>query len=258
MAWDLYAPIRLSLTKMLIFPPTFLVVMLLYLHREALSRCVQAHAFVAASIAMLVAYLAQGKGWPYQSYPAVALLLMAVLLAQRSYGSQRAPVGGFASGYVPLALVVMVGVFWFNSLRDVSQERTAELAHLLRAQSGPLTVGAINEDSCVLYPLMRHIHGELAQTSALPWVLGGSLIQLSLPEQDMAPARFLRLKAYEHEGVRQLKYDLSVRQPRYLLVQQGWLLTWVQSQPALSLELAAYEPLATVKDVTLMKRKAGF
>lgn len=252
MALDLYAPIRMDIFKMLIFPPTFLMVMLIYLHRESLSGCSCSHAFVAAAIAMLVAYLGQGKGWPYQSYPAVALILLAILLAQRSESHQRLPMGG----YLPLALVVVVGVFWFNSLRDVSQERTAAIADLLRSQSGPLSVAAVNEDSGVLYPMMRHIKGELAQTSALPWVLGGSLIQSSLPEQDMAPSRFLRLKIYEHEGLRQLKYDLSVRKPRFLLLQKGWLLSWIQTQPVLSVELEAYEPIATVKDITVMKRKS--
>jgi hypothetical protein len=60
-----------------------------------------------ASCGGMLAYFVQGKGWPYQSYPAIALMAMALVFAMpRGEGALRR----FAPGAICLALVLAISL----------------------------------------------------------------------------------------------------------------------------------------------------
>ena len=81
---DVYLPVRLSLMQSLLDTPVMLwaaaILLILALRRGTGFHPVFA-VMLTASAGFAAAYVLQGKGWPYQSYPMLALALIALGLA---------------------------------------------------------------------------------------------------------------------------------------------------------------------------------
>ena len=81
---DVYLPVRLSLLQSLLDTPVMLwaaaILLILALRRGTGFHPVFA-VMLTASAGFAAAYVVQGKGWPYQSYPMLALALIALGLA---------------------------------------------------------------------------------------------------------------------------------------------------------------------------------
>jgi hypothetical protein len=204
---------------------------------------------LAASIGFAVSYYVQGKGWPYHSYPMLALALIAYVLAVIE--QRRAP-DRIQWRVQAAAAVVLAGLafHWFN----LAEDRSA-LAAPIKAINPHAKILALSGDLSVGHPITRAVDGAwVGRVSALWITLGAELRRAAGP---LDAATEARLKAYMAQDRRMLTEDIAHNRPDVILVQRrpglDWL-GWARSDPRLAGELAAYRPGRTVGDVLILRR----
>lgn len=163
---------------------------------------------VIASLAAIVPLVYQGKGWPYHAYPAVVLMLLALLcrLAQPAVGAD--PVRGRA---VPrILLVAAIAVNWLPFAK--AQTPGPELVSAILAATDRPSVAVIGSGVETGHPLTRMVGGRWISAYCSDW-LGGiaySFSRTKRAENDGPDAdryekmtqRYLDLKAKEFEAAK--------------------------------------------------------
>lgn len=125
--------------------------------------------FTIASMAAVVPYFYQAKGWAYHAYPAISLLLVALILrlAQEPAGStgQNATAPSLSRKLL-LALVIGVNALPFLP----SQKPSAELVAAIRAATDRPAVGLIGSDIAAGHPLARMVDGRWLSAFCSDWL----------------------------------------------------------------------------------------
>ncbi|HXW19899.1 MAG TPA: hypothetical protein VEK35_05290 [Roseiarcus sp.] len=171
LAWALYAPTREPMLAMLTQSSGFLCWLVLVVYLAVLARDELTEPAVAvpalASLGAVIGFLAQGKAWPYQSYPAVALIALALGFALRGEAniSRRLGVGavwcvafvaierlapGVAAYAQPVTLAICVFFLAVGLLSAGSPE--------WRARAARLTVPALASAIAFAYVWFSHLN----------------------------------------------------------------------------------------------------
>lgn len=205
---------------------------------------------IATSTGFAAAYILQRKGWPYQSYPMIALALFALAytvtsLRRDSSTSRVARIGGFAS----LAAVFLLGMSWMNEASNarVLEEPVAKLG------SHPRLL-ALTAEPSIGHPLVRAVGGEWVSRQQALWVremvkrLRGN--HLVTPQQDG------KLDAYVAHERAMLIDDIKKTPPTVVLVDNllGDWGAWLRHDPELSELLKHYRLSQTVKHIDILTR----
>ncbi len=178
---DVYLPVRLSLAKTLLDTPVVLwaAAVLIVL---GLRRGTGVHpallVLLTASAGFAAAYMVQGKGWPYQSYPMLALALIALALAcgfRRRAAAQTGKRNDLktAGAWVVLGVIAVWSFAWFN----IAVDDRAAAAVVKRVAPPHPSIVLISDDVAVGHPLVRAVQGRWISRFGSLWVTEDAAIQ---------------------------------------------------------------------------------
>ena len=177
-AADVYLPARMSVfeslsaTGMLLWVGAFLTAWALT--RDAGRNALFA-ILLAASAGFAVGFVIQGKGWPYQSYPMLALAAAAAGLAAISAGVRAKQMnvrdGVRRAGVtVILGFIAVVCFAWFNLSFD-----TGAVAAIVKRVAPPHpAITVVSDDLAVGFPLVRNVEGRWISRYCSLWVIGNA------------------------------------------------------------------------------------
>lgn len=265
---DVYLPVRLSLVQSLLDTPVMLwtgaVLMILALRRGAGFHPVFA-VLLTASAGFAAAYVIQGKGWPYQSYPMLALALIALGLAIvcRRSAAERSGEGYDFKDIGAAVAFCFIAIKSFAWLDLAVQDRAATVMVGRIAPPHP-SITLISDDVALGHPLVRAVQGRWISRVGSLWIMEDAAIQRFGGGVDAAKDR--RLAAYMEAGRRQLIGEIRDSKPDIVLIDDragrivvdnhgaSWS-EWVNADRDLSALLAAnYREVGNADGLAIFKR----
>ena len=258
---DAYLPIRQPMIALLTWPP--LAIWLIFAAIAGFvvrCRCGAAWttwSLLAASAGGFASYLIQGKGWPYHSYPMLALAVLALATAavlgapKPAAGVLRHAAARIVTASVCLVLTlgaVVVSLGWFGLKGDMGA-----LNAPVQALAPHPKLLSISADIAVGEPLTRELHGQWVGSVCSQWISAGAM---TLEHRGgLSDAQRLHLRALMAIDRRLLVHDILTGRPDVILIStsRDWL-GWARADPALAAALAAYHPVRTVEGVAIWAR----
>jgi hypothetical protein len=250
---DVYVPVGLPLSEMLERPAMSLwaIAMLAawLLGRGRLGAPVLV--LLSGSTGFAVVYLLQRKGWPYHSYPMLALALIGLGVALMAY----APHGRFGRVWRAGALMLLAAVFarsmlWFDVAFDA---RPLEAAV---ARLGPHpSVLAISGEPGIGHPMVRALDGKWVSRQQGLWVATyADYLRRSGP---LLPEHEAALDAYAARERAMLIEDIRRTPPTVVLVDDltGGGSAWLTAHPDVAGLLRDYRLTDTVNRVAILTRR---
>lgn len=209
----------------------------------------------AMSLGFFLSYLAQGKGYPYQILPGVALIGSFALLGFAEQGQQK-------NRLLDSTLPILAGAVFaiMPMIDDVAQwHKRQGLIDAVRPYGEGLRIANVTPDLTVGSPLHRLVHGELV--NAPPGLLMSiSAWRLRL-ERHPDPEWTAKIDAFENAERLQLRSDLVARPPDIVVTAVDgfdWL-EWARKDPELAGILSGYQQFGTVDfdgyELVLLKRQ---
>jgi hypothetical protein len=200
-------------------------------------------------------FLLQGKGWAYQSYPAISFGPLALTLQLGGADAAIAAwpvIGRVAAG---LAALAMFGIaeLWFDTPRD-----TAAIAAAIEAITPHPAIAAITADLSLGFPLTGMVHGRWAQRT--PSLLIAASVRRRKHGGDLDPATLARIEPYEILDRDRLRDDIRANRPDILLVEDkpsepfDWI-AWARRDPQFAAVLDGYAFVRQIDDAQIWRRK---
>jgi len=251
---DVYIPMKRPMMELIASPGVAVwlgaLVLALLLRPSAGAARLAIAVLVSESIGFALAYALQQKGWAYQSYPMIALALLAlgVAIAARPATTPR--------GRTPLAGAIAVtvalfacGAVWMNDTSD-AQELVAPVARLglhpkVLVVSGEASIG---------HPLTRLVGGTWVSGQQDLWV--HEFVARMRRERNLDAETAARFAAYEAAERARLIRDITANPPDVVLVDNlldDWG-DWLAADPELSALLAPYQHVETVQKIDILAR----
>ncbi len=207
---------------------------------------------LAASVGFAISYIVQQKGWPYQSYPMLALALMALAFAvvDRDAADNQSGQSSRLVAGVTAVLMAVVTFFWMN----IAVDRSAVAAAIREIKPHP-TMLALSADISIGNPITRQVGGVWVGRPCALWLTLG--VESRRANETLDAQTDAELKAYAKADRVMLTEDIARHKPDVILVQLmkdvDWL-GWARSDPALAGLLQSYRPYKTVGDVLILRR----
>jgi hypothetical protein len=248
-----YVPMRSTYLALLHLPSPWMWAALLLAiaaaDRQALLRP-PVRILVAASVGLLAAYVVQAKGWPYQSYPMLATLALALgFVAARTDPQRRGPANGRTIALATLALMAGPLWTWMNLADDHS-----DLAGPIRQLKPNPSMLVLTSDFSVGHPLVRLVGGRWVSHTGSLWISEGT--ESWLNRDDLDPERRSRLSAYRDWDRSLLLDDIRRHRPDIIVVERFPYdrEAWWRADPELSGLMAAYRPAFRRGNFVVMER----
>ena len=250
---DVYLPVGLSLSDMLDRPAislwaiAILAARLLGRRRSVVALLV----LLSSSAGFAVVYLLQRKGWPYHSYPALALALLGfgvALLADVPDGRPGRIWRGAA--LLLLAAVFARSMLWFDVAFDARPLQAAV------ARLGPHpAVLAISGEPGIGHPLVRALGGSWVSRQQGLWV--ATYADYLRRNGPLSPDREAALDAHAARERAMLVEDIRRMKPTVVLVDDltGRGSAWLAAHPDVALLLKDYRLADTVNRVAILTRR---
>lgn len=251
---DVYLPVKLSPSDMLGKPALSLWAIALLAGLVLKRRGDAGGSFVlllATSSGFVIAFFLQGKGWPYHSYPMIALVLLALGYAVISHVPTTAMDRMFGVGAVVLlALLFARAMLWFDVAFDARplQEKVARL--------GPHpTILAISAEPGIGHPLVRAVGGAWVSRQQALWI--DTYLQVMRARGGIGPARDQALESYASRERAMLVEDILRTPPTVVLVDDltGTGSVWLKAHPDVADLLKDFRVVDTVNNVAILTRR---
>jgi hypothetical protein len=203
------------------------------------------------------AFLLQGKGWPYQSYPAISFALLALAI---QLGRDEVVTPSRGKVQRALNLLFALGIFcaslvWFN----VHYPRdTRAIVETIEKIAPRPPIAMIGSDMSVGFPITRLVQGVWAQRSVSRWMAENA--HRIRTELNVAPDVAAAMIRYEMLDRSMLRDDIISKRPVILLVEAeptepvDWL-AWARADPQLAAALDDFELVKQIDDVQIWRRK---
>jgi hypothetical protein len=250
-----YVPIRLPWVT--IFTRTLAILWLLSIFLLAIQRRGEIFqprfsVLLMASCGFALAYAVQGKGWPYHTYPMLALVLLAfAVLASAREGMAPEASAIKHSRMDRLASLAMTaglvgaGFYWMTIAVDFTA-----LAEIIRRNAIEPKVLTISSDIGLGHPLVRQVGGKWAQRVGSLWITDNAEWLL---KTEKSPAIAARLDRYAAGDRAMLREDIRRQRPDIILLDMDWQAR-ARSDPALSELLGAYSEVGRDKGIIILRR----
>ena len=204
---------------------------------------------LAAAVGFSSSFFIQGKGWPYHSYPMLALALMALACAMSERRTQPSAVierGGWAVVAGSLAAVTFI---WMN----VGAYQVA-LEAPIRAFKPHPTMLTIAQDLVIGHPLVRAVGGTWVGRNGCMWIRGGGLWRRAhgpfTPEEGAQIDRYVALdRAMLIDALRNRKPDVIILQKAPVNFAK-----WAQEDAEINDLLKPYRDLTATPEVLILRR----
>ncbi len=206
-----------------------------------------------AALGFLAAYFVQGKGWPYQAYPAVATTLIAIAAILVGARAGWAGAGDSASpaSYWAAMIVLAVGAaIGFDAHLDIDREAPG-LVQAVETLGPQPKILSLDSDIAVGHPLVRRVGGRWVGTLMSSW------IDLYVDCIDPGVGRKGPLGPDLVFEDHVMASDIRDRRPDAVLASApGWS-EWIGSAPEVHDALADYRLNGTFGSVMLWTRRPG-
>lgn len=210
---------------------------------------------LAASTGFALAYLLQAKGWPYQSFPAVAVsvfaLMLAFLLRFHSGPTKAADRVARLAAVSVVALVAGLGCFWFSLGLDISEVNAS-----VRAIKPRPKIIALSDDLGVGHPLTRDVGGEWVGRQPSLWVT--TFVRLLRAKSKVSPAENAKLSAYAERERKMFAEDVVRNRPDIILLDRissfDWL-AWANAHAETREALKPYSLRASDGPIAILSRR---
>jgi hypothetical protein len=249
-----YVPARLPLFAILTRTPAILwLISIFLLARQQRGAIFQPRfsVLLMASCGFAFAYAVQGKGWPYHSYPMLALALLALAILPSTREEMSPEVAAIKNSrmdrYASLAItagLVCAGFYWMTIAVDFTP-----LAEIIRRNAVQPKVVAISSDIGLGHPLVRQVGGKWAQRVGSLWITENAEWLL---KTEKSPAAIARLERYAALDRAMLIEDIR-RKPDIILLDMDWEAR-TRSDPVLSELLKAYGEVGRGEGVIILGR----
>lgn len=252
-----YVPVRTPLVRLLteFATPIFIAALaLIWWLKRGAAFAAPFGLLVAAAFGFAAAFYVQQKGWPYHSYPMLALALIAAVIALFHPSPNDAVPQRFASRTKRLSAAAIIALFagaacfWLNLALDLRG-----LARTIEASAPRPTMLNISSDIAVGHPLVRDLRGSWVSRVCSQWITTGALIRT---RRGADAATAAHLSAYAERDRALLVEDIARGKPDIILVDRirfDWL-RWAMADAALARQLGDYTELATIDKVLVLRR----
>jgi hypothetical protein len=248
---DIYIPVGLSFQALLEKPPLLIwgvaivTTVALTRHDKIDVACLL---LLAASLGFAAAFFLQRKGWPYHSYPMLALAMLALGHALISDVPRTANRAFRAIAVVLFAVLLMRSMSWFNVTFDARSLQAAV------ARLGPNPrILAITMEPGFGHPLVRALNGTWVSRQQGLWV--GAYIEYMRQHGVIGPEAHPELDAYAARERAMLIEDINRIRPSVVLVDN--LISegsaWLRSHPDVSGLLKDYQLAETIDGVDILR-----
>lgn len=201
-----------------------------------------------ASGGFFAAYLIQGKGWPYQAYPAVASALVSlavtVLLSPPNRGGSKAWLARVAA-----SALAGFGAPWFDARLDIDVAAPGLVAAVARLGPHP-RVMSVASDIAIGHPLVRRVGGVWVGTLMSGWI---EQCVTTISGSGARQGPYAAELAFE---ARTMASDIRDRDPDAVLALAATWDRWIARKPEVAAALVNYHPAGTYGIVTLWTRVA--
>jgi hypothetical protein len=251
---DVYLPVKLSLSDMIGKPALSFWAIALFAALVLKRRGDVGGPFVlllVTSSGFAIVFFLQGKGWPYHSYPMIALALLALGYAVISHAPTTAMDRAFGVGAVVLlAFLFARAMLWFDVAFDARplQEKVAQL--------GPHpTILAISAEPGIGHPLVRAVGGAWVSRQQALWI--ATYLQVMRARGGMDPAHNQALESYASREAAMLIEDIRKTPPTMVLVDNltGNGSAWLKAHPDVADLLKDFQPVDNINNVAILARR---
>jgi hypothetical protein len=228
---------------------------------------------LAASFGFAISYFVQRKGWPYHSYPMLALAVIALAIAfiDRWHHGPGSTAGSTNNGRLASAVIAaLITGFTFYWMMSILPDRSGLVAAVRGLRPHPKVL-AISGDLSIGHPLTRQVDGDWVGRSPSLWITECVLLRQRYEALDAQTNE--RLNSYAARDRAMLTQDIARQRPDVILVEraatfmQWWhgpegstafdWANWANSDPMLAQQLEHYREYKTVDDVLILRREDG-
>ena len=251
---DIYVPIGLSLTALLEKPalPIWGVVVFLTIvlkrHDRIDAVCLL---LLTTSLGFATVFFLQRKGWPYRSYPMLALGLLALGHALVSNTPRTALDRAFQVGGIALFVVLFArSILWFDNAFDARPLQAAV------ARLGPNPkILAITAEAGLGHPLVRALNGTWVSRQQGLWI--GTSLTYMRQQGMIGPQADPVLDGYAARERAMMIEDFNRVRPSVVLVDNltGHWSAWLRSHPDVAGLLSDYRLAETIDGIDILKAR---
>ena len=194
-----------------------------------------------ASLGAIVSFLLQGKGWPYQIYPALALMAFAAApIVLRVATPPKA--NGLAATMSAVALALS-----FVLLSHDGETAPEPIEKIVGALAPHPKILVIGPSLALGHPLTRRVSGEWAGTPNCLWITAMAKYLMRQGPVDAATRdRYETYMRFERET---LVSDIRNRTPDAILIADGSWKAWAFADADIAAALADYAPVGGAGEV---------
>ncbi|MGJ5178035.1 hypothetical protein ACQR16_26775 [Bradyrhizobium oligotrophicum] len=207
-------------------------------------------AMVAASVGFAISFYLQRRGWPYHSYPMVALAMLCMgyaLMTAVDTDSHRRRTG--AASILILAAAFALGLQWFNARIYVGPLPEA----IARLKPHPRLL-VLSGEAAIGHPLVRDIGGTFVSRQENLWIR--EFVRLTRERTSVDAPTDARLNAYLAQERNWLIEDFRKLPPDLVLIDNlrgGWG-DWARADAELQQLLGPYRLAGSVEGVDILAR----
>jgi hypothetical protein len=251
---DVYIPVGLSFPALLekpalpIWGAAIFVTMVLKRHDRIDAACLL---LLTTSLGFAAVFFLQRKGWPYHSYPMIALGLLALGHALVSNAPRTALDRAFRAGAIALfAILFARSMLWF----DVAFDAQPLQAAVARLGSHPRIL-AITAEPGLGHPLVRALNGTWVSRQQGLWV--EAYLEYMRQHAIIGPQADPALDGYAARERAMLIEDIHRIRPSVVLVDNltGDGSAWLRSHPEVSRLLSDYQLAETINGIDILKAR---
>lgn len=244
---DVYLPIRSYLPILVNFAGGYVLAMALCWRLLRGTHSDLAPLLVTASLAGLLPVIIQAKAWPYHVYPAVTIVLLALICLV----AMRRPATRLPSWKLVAVAVVACWAPFFPTQKPPSDL----LAQIEREAPRP-SVALIGSDLAFGLPLARLAGGTWVSRNNADWKGAGALYMRSLAKAQGRDAEARQLDDLLTVHVTEKLAELERARPDLLVLQteEGFWIDHMKAQPRFAALLAEYELMRAEKRYWIYRR----
>jgi hypothetical protein len=208
----------------------------------------------AASAGFLISFALQQKGVAYHSYPALALIFSAAVIAMFDRAPAAKPewFGFLGNGLAVIGLAGIIGstFSWYAVSADLHSLIAPIRASVSRPTVLNISGGGVEGMG---FPLTRQLGGTWVGHTCGQWITAGAMAE-KMEGANAATAAILDRYIARDRTV--LTEDIERNKPDIILVDRihyDWL-KWAQTDPALARELTGYHELVSAHGILVLRR----
>jgi len=203
---------------------------------------------LSASLGFAAAFFLQRRGWAYQSYPMLALAMLAAGYAIAADAAAM-PRRRRVAGWLVLIATFAGGSLWFNATVAI-----APLDAAVAALGPHPKILMLSGEAAIGHPLVRNVHGVWVSRQESLWVR--ECVRLARDNRPIDPQTDARLDAYLAREKAGLIEDFKRQPPDVVLIddlRDDWG-AWARSDPELAALLASYALAQTTDGIEILRR----